>query len=160
VEKTLLGFGLACIVAAIVGGGLRAFDVEIPVVNSLARQLLLGALGLILVATAERDILARLVFGQTTETKGPTLIKPGERQDYPIKLTRNGPVEVTLDSVEPPKELYVTICAGPGTPCPSRQIPMRVPFAIDLPSGSAAVSVFNFAGNPAVTYTIKIERPK
>lgn len=158
-ENTLLGFGLACIAAAIVGGGLKAFGFEIPILNSMARQVLLGLLGVILIATAERDALERYFAGQGMEVNGPVTIGPGERQDYPIKLTHAGTVEVTLSNVSPPHELHVTICAGQGTPCPNRQIPMRVPFAADLPAGSAAVSIFNFAQNPAVTYTIKIARP-
>jgi hypothetical protein len=48
-DKILLTLGLACIVAAIIGGGLKAFGIEISPLQSSLRQVLLGALGLILV---------------------------------------------------------------------------------------------------------------
>ena len=47
-EATLLTVGLACLMAAIVGGGLKAFGVEIPALASGWRQIALGALGILL----------------------------------------------------------------------------------------------------------------
>ncbi len=41
----LLTTGLACLIAAIVGGGLRAFGIEIPVLKAVARQTALAILG-------------------------------------------------------------------------------------------------------------------
>jgi len=46
--NTLLTVGLACIVAAIFGGGLKAFGFEIPAIQSTTQQILLGAFGLLL----------------------------------------------------------------------------------------------------------------
>jgi hypothetical protein len=51
-SATLLGVGLACLIAAIVGGGFKAFGVEVPLVQSLGRQSLLAVVGLGLVGTA------------------------------------------------------------------------------------------------------------
>ncbi len=48
-ETTLLTTGLVCLIAAIIGGGLKAFGLELPLVNSIPRQILLGGLGLVLV---------------------------------------------------------------------------------------------------------------
>ena len=48
-SETLVATGLACIIAAIVGGGLKAAGNEFPPIASLRRQLLLAALGLVLV---------------------------------------------------------------------------------------------------------------
>jgi Pentapeptide repeats (8 copies) len=48
-SNTISGAGIACIIAAIVGGGLKAFGIEIPVLNSIRRQLLLAAFGAVLV---------------------------------------------------------------------------------------------------------------
>src|SRR5204863_248014 len=42
---TLLTTGIACIIAAIVGGGLKAFAIEIPVLASGRRQAALGLFG-------------------------------------------------------------------------------------------------------------------
>jgi len=48
VDNTLLGVGVGCIIAAIIGGGLKAFGMEIPLFNSIKRQALLGVFGLTL----------------------------------------------------------------------------------------------------------------
>ena len=53
-DNTLLGVGIACVIAAIVGGGLKAFGLEIPLVNSVKRQTLLGLLGVVLTVVAVR----------------------------------------------------------------------------------------------------------
>jgi hypothetical protein len=47
---TLVTTGLACVIAAIVGGGLKAFGLELPILQSAARQGLLAIFGVILVA--------------------------------------------------------------------------------------------------------------
>ena len=49
---TLLTTGLACLIAAIVGGGLKAFGIEIPILRSGKRQLALAGLGFILALLA------------------------------------------------------------------------------------------------------------
>ena len=48
-DSTLLLLGIACIIAAIVGGGLKAVGFEFPPLSSIGRQIGLGALGVILV---------------------------------------------------------------------------------------------------------------
>jgi hypothetical protein len=47
-QKMLLGAGIAALFGAIVGGGLKAFNIELPLVRTVGRQLLLGGLGVIL----------------------------------------------------------------------------------------------------------------
>lgn len=49
-QHTFLITGLACLMAAIVGGGLKAFGIEIPLLNSRIRQTILGLLGIVLIA--------------------------------------------------------------------------------------------------------------
>ena len=49
---TLLTTGLVCLVAAIVGGGLKAFGFELPALRSGRRQVALGALGLVLLGAS------------------------------------------------------------------------------------------------------------
>ena len=44
-NTVLLSAGAACVIAAVVGGGLKAFNVEVPVVSSLLRQSLLFVVG-------------------------------------------------------------------------------------------------------------------
>ena len=48
VDYVLVSTGIACLIAAIVGGGLKAFGTEIPQLASVRRQMLLGALGMLL----------------------------------------------------------------------------------------------------------------
>lgn len=48
-KSTLLCTGLACIIAPIVGGGLKAFGIEMPIVSSTKRQVLLAILGAVLI---------------------------------------------------------------------------------------------------------------
>jgi hypothetical protein len=54
-NNTVLALGVACLVAAIVGGGLKAAGFEFPVLSSLPRQVVLGILGLILIAVSLRS---------------------------------------------------------------------------------------------------------
>src|SRR5262245_45278581 len=49
---TLLTTGLACMIAAIIGGGLKALGTEIPVIKSRNRQVALGLFGVALIITA------------------------------------------------------------------------------------------------------------
>jgi hypothetical protein len=51
-SATLLTTGLACIIAAIIGGGLKAFAIEIQVLRSWERQGLLGLFGIVLIVAA------------------------------------------------------------------------------------------------------------
>ena len=47
--NTLVTAGILFIAAAIIGGGIKAFKIEIQAINSLKRQIMLGILGLVLV---------------------------------------------------------------------------------------------------------------
>ena len=49
---TLLFAGVACVIAAIVGGGLKAFGIEVPLLQSLKRQIILALFGLVLLSIA------------------------------------------------------------------------------------------------------------
>lgn len=44
--------GICCIIAAIMGGGFKAFGIELPLFNSVKRQVLLGLFGITLVSPA------------------------------------------------------------------------------------------------------------
>lgn len=48
--ETLLLVGVACVIGAVVGGGLKIANIEVPVVSSLRRQALLAAVGLAIIA--------------------------------------------------------------------------------------------------------------
>lgn len=48
-QATLVTLGVVAVMAAIVGGGLKAAHVELPVLNSIVRQVLLGVFGGVLI---------------------------------------------------------------------------------------------------------------
>jgi hypothetical protein len=48
-DNVFLVAGIACLIAAVVGGGLKAFGIEIPILKSGARQFGLGVLGVTLI---------------------------------------------------------------------------------------------------------------
>src|SRR5215467_12360940 len=49
-NNTFVVAGLASPLAAIVGGGLKAFGIEVPLLKSLFRQIVLGVVGIVLLA--------------------------------------------------------------------------------------------------------------
>lgn len=51
-ETILLSAGIACVIAAIVGGGLKAFNIEIPLLDTVNRQVLLFMAGALFMAVA------------------------------------------------------------------------------------------------------------
>lgn len=69
-EQTLIASGIACIIAAIVGGGLKAFKIEIPALKSVARQVSLGLFGVMLIAA-----------GFMVNRNSQTPIQPGSNND-------------------------------------------------------------------------------
>ena len=48
-QTILLTAGIVCLIAAIIGGGLKAFNIEMPLLQSLKRQIALGILGAALI---------------------------------------------------------------------------------------------------------------
>ena len=68
-SEILLTAGIACVVAAIVGGGIKYKDFEIPTVLSPKRQLLLGGFGVLLMLTA-----VGFVFGVLSTQGGAFLL--------------------------------------------------------------------------------------
>jgi hypothetical protein len=64
-NEVLVTAGVVALLAAVVGGGLKAFNVEVPIVDSLARQLMLAALGAVFLVAA---VVLREDDGGTAET--------------------------------------------------------------------------------------------
>jgi hypothetical protein len=75
-NSTLLCAGLACVVGAIVGGGLKAFGIEVPLLHSKKRQVLLAVFGIIslLAAYAFRESPPPPNTQKTTRADGPNAI--------------------------------------------------------------------------------------
>lgn len=51
-QTTFLDVGLACLLSAVIGGGLKAFGFDFPLIASITRQLTLGVLGILLIIIA------------------------------------------------------------------------------------------------------------
>lgn len=68
-SDTLLLIGIACIIAAVVGGGLKILHVELPAVASVQRQVLLALVGSLLVVGS---------FALPEPVEAPTPSAPGE----------------------------------------------------------------------------------
>jgi hypothetical protein len=96
-ENTLLTVGLACIVAAIVGGGLKAFGLEIPLLRTLPRQLVLGAFGVVL-----------LVISMQIKPKPPVPTQPQapKREAIVQYAQRGGPFVMLGDKGRSPQPGY------------------------------------------------------
>ena len=169
-SNTLLGFGLACFAAAIIGGGLKAFGFEIPVLKSTSRQIMLGILGLALIVSAEWDKI-RLPVGSLTETKGPLTLETGQSVRFPLSLNHGGKVVVTVADLKPdwngfagqrgqPGQdgVYVSICTAESG-CSNRQMAQSDSFSQELPPSPGTISVFNFASSPRMSVTLIIKHP-
>lgn len=93
-ETILLSAGLACLMAAIIGGGLKAFGIEIPLLQSLARQLILGALGVVLVIIS---------FLTSTSPKSPDEKPVAIREASAVPARsippgRSGPLQISVNN--------------------------------------------------------------
>ena len=67
---TLVTTGILCLIAAIVGGGLSGFGIQLPLLQSVRRQLLLGTLGICLIVAGMLAEIAPLP-GPPTPTPVP-----------------------------------------------------------------------------------------
>ncbi len=94
-ENTLLTVGIVCILAAIVGGGLKAFGVEIPVLSTLVRQLVLGAFGIVLLIVAFQI--------RPKPAPAPTPPKPQQAQAIVRFAQRGGPFVMLGDRGTAPR---------------------------------------------------------
>jgi hypothetical protein len=70
----LITTGLACIIAAIVGGGLKAFNIEVPALHSTTRQIMLAIFGVALLVASSRyqDSLDTNATKATTPVSAPS----------------------------------------------------------------------------------------
>ncbi|MBL8206573.1 MAG: Ig-like domain-containing protein [Blastocatellia bacterium] len=97
-ETIFLSAGIACLIAAIVGGGLKAFGIEIPLLQSLTRQIILGALGVILViASFATSSPPTPPDTKTSPTPSPTrVVSPGPTRVVPPRV--GGPLHLSVNN--------------------------------------------------------------
>src|SRR5579863_3228382 len=94
-SSVLVGAALACIIAAIAGGGLTAFGVQVPVIPSSKRQSLLGLFGIILLG-------AVLLSGNNRASSAfAELVCGGTKPPNPVVLPAPvGPVNELLTKIQ------------------------------------------------------------
>jgi hypothetical protein len=113
-DNIFLISGLACLIAAVVGGGLKAFGIEVPVLASRGRQLALGVLGLIFLAIG--------AGGFPTSSKNPPpdvrtsgKTRPTSADSKQRQSTPTGPISVNVNSdprvVSPGGSTEITVFA-------------------------------------------------
>jgi hypothetical protein len=101
VERSLLTLGIGLVLAAIVGGGLEVAGLEVPVVSSVVRQILLAALG---VAVA---VLSLWVKSDQAPEKKPEADAPHVTRTRQRGLVAAMPSDVVVDQ---PTEVWVQVC--------------------------------------------------
>lgn len=101
-SNTLLGFGLFALVAAIVGGGLKAFGFEVGPLKSTGRQLVLAAVGLVLIGSAEWSPMQGWLFPP------PTIVgtwkwgaDPDGRRTQWVTIHSDGTLTSTISMLNP-----------------------------------------------------------
>lgn len=82
----ILYAGLACVAAAIVGGGLKIFGIEIPLLNSIQRQVLLALFGLILISPSAYSKIKTYKVSSQCDAYAKTAV---DQFDENIKLNCN-----------------------------------------------------------------------
>jgi hypothetical protein len=170
----LLAFGTVCIGAAIIGGGLKALNVEMPVIASGFRQVLLALFGLILVAASQHETLRRLLHPTITDRFESMVLEAGRALSETVDMGVDGRVGVTVHGLRQDYSgfvgehgapghdgLHVTICGQSELgPCPSIQVADNGTFARELKEGTATISFFNFADSPRKTFSVSVSHPR
>jgi len=91
-QTTLLGTGLACMIAAVVGGGLKAAGMEMPAIGSIKRQFLLFVLGSLLLVGSIRmgNATSTASGGPSANSGGPATNSGGQSANSGGRSTPSG----------------------------------------------------------------------
>ena len=136
-DTTLVLVGVACIIGAIVGGGVKLVQVELSPVASLWRQLMLGGFGMVLV-------LSGLVAGgRISLTGGKDVAPPDMAKDGSTALVEPDARHEPGVRSSPSAEATI-VSTSLATPSPDEARPVFEPTRGDLPS---KVDIFWCAGD-------------
>lgn len=171
-SSTWLGLGVISALTAIIGGGLKLVGFDMPVINSIFRQLLLFVAGSLIISIDQQDKWVPLVAPDKITNIEPITLQTGENHSIMLFLGRGGPVTVTLEQLkqnftgfsgprgQPGQDaLSVTLCGSAGSQCERRQLVKLDSASKVLPAGPGSISVFNFATSPRMTFVLKIRQP-
>jgi hypothetical protein len=135
---TLLTAGIACIVAAIVGGGLKAFGLEIPALASSRRQIGLGVFGAALLAAAA------VASGDGFLARGePAADKEATAADGPSASSSGDCLASTLGAVPPDRIKHIESGTADFELVPPNQ-PRDLPVAVVVEERRRPVGAIEF----------------
>jgi hypothetical protein len=108
VEGKLFGAGIVAIMGAIVGGGLEAFGIEVPVLDSVSRQILLAVVGVVLLVASFAVRFRSSRPEDETPRPQPHLVatQSSATSTRPRRLDAAMPREVRVDR---PTEVWVQV---------------------------------------------------
>ena len=96
-EISFVTAGLVCVMAAAIGGGLKAFGMEIPVVSSVGRQLTLALLGVVLIVAG-----LSIDFDKTNGTTTTTAAIQTSTTSIDTTSVTSNTTSATTGATEPP----------------------------------------------------------
>jgi hypothetical protein len=151
-EAVLLTFGIVCLVAAVVGGGLKASAFEIGAIENWRPRLGLALLGALLIAGAVLvhfpGLLAQSGIAPPAATAtsvaqptAPAPTSPGAAAGAPAS-----PAAATAQAPEPSKSEIAAAPATPTSPPPSSRCALEAS-AQSLPNGTAVSLAFQNASH-------------
>lgn len=128
-DTSLILIGVGCIIAAIIGGGVKLAQIEVGTVQSLVRQLLLGLFGLVLV-------ISGLIAGGHLTFGGPSEAATNET-DTLVNQTAPKPQSTTAV----PYRVDIFWCVTDNGGVENQRIANSIPPALGASSGFGAVRV-------------------
>ncbi|HEY8201417.1 MAG TPA: hypothetical protein VII47_08685 [Actinomycetota bacterium] len=148
----LVLIGLACIIGAIVGGGLKLMGIEIPLFTSVRRQILLAGLGVALVAGVGIARLNKGASDGAAGETGPSVAPPSASATATPQCygrVFQGIAQDRLVSLEEGTD-------GSGVVRPEQ--PKDQPVGLVLTDGGTPIGALTFRFFPAGVGTFKIDR--
>jgi hypothetical protein len=124
VNTTLLVVGFVFVAAAVIGGGLKAVGIEVPVVSSISRQVLLGLAGV-------GAIVISFLLAENDPTLGGTGTLPTTVSLPPAHFP---PPAVTLKNRHDRETLCVAYVDGGGEDGPVRERGQSLPHRDGAPT--------------------------
>jgi len=169
-NASIIGVGIGCMVAAVIGGGIEVLGIKFPKILSLKRQALLFFLGFIVaIAPLTKEIIGDLPPPKPiVEKAAPLLMAPADSHVFPVEIGAEGIMKVRFARLEqasgvPLKSgeygLRMMLCQGDDNNCASRQVGAHDELTLHVKEGPASVTLVNFATNPWMRPTLEITYP-
>ena len=165
--------GMLSVFASIVGGGLEALGVKIPVLKEKGPRFALGILGMLLIVVTKWASIEQVLppYGPALFVSQPVLLHPDEQKTLHFNVGRPGRLDASLTEFVPQwpegmrhsgsPGLSVSICQTEEVkPCQSFQRGADQELHQSVSTGPATVSFYNFGSNPPILFTPKVSYPR